>query len=82
MKHWLADRDEARRIPDQAAFLVLTGSAAALLGFIAALFWDSGFATLILTAGLVVAAIGMRQAERAIDGEPDAFDLTSTHASS
>ena len=24
MKHWLADRDEARRIPDQAAFLVLT----------------------------------------------------------
>jgi Flp pilus assembly protein TadB len=80
MKHWLADRDEAARIPDRAALLVLVGSVAAVIGFVAALFWDSGFATLILTAGLVVAAIGMRKAERAIEGLPDALDLTSTHA--
>ena len=80
MKHWLADRDEARRIPDHVAFLVFAGTVVALVGFISALFWDSGFATLILTAGLVVAAIGMRQAEHAIDQEPDELDLTSTHA--
>ena len=77
MKHWLADREEARRNPDLAALLVLTGSGAALVGFIAALFLESGFATLILAAGLVVAAIGMRQAERAIDSSPDA--IGSTH---
>jgi hypothetical protein len=80
MKHWLANREEAARIPDHAALLVLAGSVTALIAFIAALFWDSGFATLILTIGLVIAAVGMRQAERAFDDQPDAIDLTSTHA--
>ena len=57
---------EAARIPDRAGLLVLAGSMASLVGFTAALFSDSGFTTLILTAGLVTAAAGMRQAERAI----------------
>jgi hypothetical protein len=63
-------KDEARRIPDRAAIFVLIGLAAAIGGFVAALFSDSGFATLILTVGLLLAAVGMRHAEHAM-GEPD-----------
>jgi hypothetical protein len=80
MKHWLADKDEARRIPDLAALLILVGMVGAIAGFVAALFSESGFATLILTVGLILAAVGMRQAEKALDGPSDAYDANSANA--
>jgi hypothetical protein len=70
-------RPEAARIPDRAALLVLAGSVATLIGFTAALFSDGGFAALIFTAGLGTTAVGMRQAEGAINDYPGACSAPS-----
>jgi hypothetical protein len=63
-------QDEADQIPDWAAIAVALGAIIAFGGFFAAWLSDSGWATLVLTAGLVLMAIGMRTAERAIDIRP------------
>jgi hypothetical protein len=56
----------ANRIPDWAAIAVLMGGALAVGGFVVACFSSSGFATLGMTLGLVIAALGLRAAERAV----------------
>ena len=58
--------EQVEQIPDSAALMFLAGAVLALAGFIAAWITDSGFATLALTLGLLLAAAGMRSAESAI----------------
>jgi hypothetical protein len=62
-----ATQNEADRIPNWAALMVAGGAAMAVGGFAAAWFTDGRYATLVLTLGLVAAAIGMRAAERAVN---------------
>ena len=59
--------NEADCIPDWAAIAVLIGVVVAVGGFGWAWLDTSGWATATLTLGLIVAAIGMRAAERAVN---------------
>lgn len=59
-------KKEYLSIPNWAATLTAFGLACALLGFILAWLSSSGFATLVLTLGLAIAAIGFNAAERAL----------------
>jgi len=58
---------EADCIPDWAALAVAVGLILALGGFISAWINDRWWPTTILAVGLIIAAIGMRAAENAID---------------
>ena len=60
-------RNEADCIPGWAAIAVLIGVIVALGGFLWAWIDTSGWATATLTLGLIVAALGMRAAERAVN---------------
>jgi hypothetical protein len=60
-------QNEADCIPDWAALAVLFGLLLAVSGFVSAWMTDRGWATAILAIGLIIAAIGMRAAEKAVD---------------
>jgi hypothetical protein len=60
-------RNEADCIPDWAAIAVLIGFIVALGGFIWAWIDNGGWSTATLTVGLIIAAIGMRAAERVVN---------------
>ncbi len=62
---------ESECIPDWAALAVALGIVLAVAGFVSACFTDKGWATLLLTGGLIVAAIGMHSAENAVNPKPD-----------
>jgi hypothetical protein len=61
-----APEDEAECIPDWAALAVAIGLVLALCGFVASWLSDKAYGPAILTIGLVIAAVGMRAAERAV----------------
>jgi hypothetical protein len=60
-------RDEADLIPDWAAIAVLVGGVLAVVGFVAAWATEKSWAPIFLTIGLIIAAIGMRTAEKAVN---------------
>ncbi len=59
--------DESECIPDWAAIAVAIGLIMALGGFIYAWFSDRGWATAVLTLGLMIAAVGMYAAEQSVN---------------
>ncbi len=64
-------RDEADLIPDWAAIAVLLGAILAIVGFVAAWATEKSCAPVLLTIGLIIAAIGMRTAEKAVNLLPN-----------
>lgn len=58
--------ETAELIPDWAAWLFIAGVVLAIGGFVAVWLFGSGLATLILAAGLIASAIGLRKAEYAV----------------
>lgn len=60
---------QADLIPNWAAFVFVCGTLFAAIGFTAAWFTDSGFATLIMTIGLGMMAISMHAAENVSNSE-------------
>jgi hypothetical protein len=61
------EQDEADCIPDWAAMAVLLGFILAVVGFISAWINNRGWSMAVLALGLIIAAIGMRAAENAVE---------------
>jgi hypothetical protein len=62
---------ESDLIPDWAAIAVFLGAGLAILGFAAAWATEKSWAPILLTIGFIIAAIGMRAAERAVNLVPN-----------
>lgn len=62
--------DVAEKIPSWAPLVLILGALISIICFLAAWFTVSGFATLGLTAGLILMAISMNAAEKAINANP------------
>ena len=60
---------EEEKIPDWAALSAIVGMALAAVSLVAVLLgYASDFSSILLTIGLIILAVGMHAAERAIDG--------------
>jgi hypothetical protein len=70
VEYYSAMSADAKNIPNWAVFTAILGVLFAVAGFVSAWFTPSGFATLGLTVGLLLMALGMNAAEHAINATP------------